>query len=626
MRLRRVFLLLSFLSTVPSPSTSTTNTKTSPPCPMDLSYVKTVPWNSSTCRRSDTTTLSSQNPCCVTLLSLYGIGLAQHLSATSLFQLPDLSTSVSCMDEFQSTLDDLSLARNLTSMCFDPIQFVSGPSKCAGIETEKDWVDKLGATDPLDTACRPDVSVLSQCDACATAGETVQSRLVAISGNASQATDCFNFAVLYAAGVVNELGPESLGAMSCIFELSLITTTVSGRKGKSVIVIVSSAGGAVVVVSCVLGILYCWCLRSHKRNAALVDPSLDEENKRISPSMYNNPGLKLFELEDLEEATNHFSEQNVIGHGGFGVVYKGTIPNGTTIAVKRLINMDFQGDYEFYNEVEIISKLKHRNLVPLRGCAVNGPQSKDGTCQKYLVYDHMPNGSLSDHLFPAFNGRNGKDNGGLTWPQRRSIILDVAKGLAYLHYGVKPAVYHRDIKATNILLDADMRARIADFGLAKDSREVKSNVTAKLAGTHGYLAPEYALYGQLTEKSDVYSFGVLLLETMSGRKALQESHSEMSSTFLITDWAWSLIKQGKIEEVLDASLLSNTDNMESYLRKTMERFILVGILCSHVNATLRPTISDALKILEGNLPVPQVPDRVYAPWPLVSSPDGDDNY
>ncbi|KAL9271908.1 putative receptor-like protein [Drosera capensis] len=559
---------------------------------MDLSYVKTVPWNSSSCRGSDTTTLSSQSPCCVTLLSLYGIGLALHLNATSLFQLPDLPTSVSCMAEFQSMLEVLSLARNLTSMCFDPIQFVSSPSKCAGIETEKDWVGKLGDTDPLDTVCRPDVSVPSQCDACATAGQTVQSRLVAISGNTTQATDCFYFAILYAAGVVNELGPESLGAMSCIFELSLITTTVSGRKGKSAIIIgLSSAGGAVVVVSCVLGILYCWCLRSHRRNAELANSSLDEENKRISPSMHNIPGLKWFELEELEEATNHFSEQNVIGHGGFGVVYKGMIPNETAIAVKKLINIDFQGDYEFYNEVEIISKLKHRNLVPLRGCCVvYGAESKDGTCQRYLVYDHMPNGSLSDHLFPALDGRNGTDNGGLAWPQRRSIIVDVAKGLVYLHYGVKPAVYHRDIKATNILLDADMRARIADFGLAKDSRQVESHVTSKLAGTHGYLAPEYALYGQLTEKSDVYSFGILLLEAMSGRKALQESHSEMSSTFLITDWAWSLIKQSKIEEVLDASLLSNTDNRESYLRKTMERFVLVGILCSHVNATMRPTI------------------------------------
>ena len=223
----------------------------------------------------------------------------------------------------------------------------------------------------------------------------------------------------------------------------------------------------------------------------------------------------------------------------------------------------------------------------------------------------MPNGNLEDHLFLVSEQQKLKKS--LTWPQRKSIILDVAKGLAYLHYGVKPAIFHRDIKATNILLDEDMRARVADFGLAKQSREGQSHLTTRVAGTHGYLAPEYALYGQLTEKSDVYSFGVVVLEIMCGRRALDLSSAGSLKAFLITDWAWSLVKSGNIEEALDASLLKDDSFGSSNPKSIMERFLLVGILCSHVMVALRPTISDALKMLEGDIEVPQIPDR---PMPL----------
>ncbi|KAK9929205.1 hypothetical protein M0R45_026311 [Rubus argutus] len=218
----------------------------------------------------------------------------------------------------------------------------------------------------------------------------------------------------------------------------------------------------------------------------------------------------LFKIQDLEKATNNFSQKNFIGRGGFGLVYKGVLPDGTTVAVKKVVEIDFQGDAEFCNEVEIISNLKHQNLVPLRGCCVvEGEDNyEERVSHRYLVYDYMPNGNLDDHLFlaPSSNQIRGIERSS-TWPQRKGIILDVAKGLAYLHYGVKPAIYHRDIKATNTLLDADMRARVADFGLVKQSMEGQSYLTTRVARTHGYLAPEYALYGQLTKKSDAYTFG-----------------------------------------------------------------------------------------------------------------------
>jgi len=177
-----------------------------------------------------------------------------------------------------------------------------------------------------------------------------------------------------------------------------------------------------------------------------------------------------------------------------------------------------------------------------------------------------------------------------------------------LHDGIEPAIYHRDIKSTNILLDDDMNACVADFGLARImNTEEESHIATKVAGTHGYLAPEYALYGQLTDKSDVYSFGVLLLEIMSGRMALDTS-AESVSHYLITDWAWALVKQGKTTEIVDESIRQSGPEI------VMERFVLVGILCSHVMVAFRPRMVDAVRMLEGEAEIPEIPDR---PLPLM---------
>jgi serine/threonine protein kinase len=454
------------------------------------------------------------------------------------------------------------------------------------------------------------------------AGLQVQRYLISIDGNSSQAKalDCFYFAILYAAGIVNKLGPESDGAVTCIFGLSLNSQAGSSSKGHSGLVFgLTGAGVAILVMSCLLG-FYFWFDRSwrRKKKNALggnLGNGYDlEELGSSRPRVRPNTGSIWFKIEELEKATNNFSQKNFIGRGGFGLVYKGVLQDETVVAVKKVIESEIQGDVEFCNEVEIISNLKHRNLVPLRGCCVvDGDEEYDERRnQRYLVYDYMPNGNLENHLFLSADGGMGKKL--LTWPQRKSIILDVAKGLAYLHYGVKPAIYHRDIKATNILLDADFRARVADFGLAKQSTEGQSHLTTRVAGTHGYLAPEYALYGQLTEKSDVYSFGVVILEIMCGRKALDLS-SGSPQAFLITDWAWSLVKAGKVEQAFDASLLKDGgDSVNSNPKSIMERFVLVGILCAHVMVALRPTILDALRMLEGDIEVPSIPDR---PMPLA---------
>jgi serine/threonine protein kinase len=260
------------------------------------------------------------------------------------------------------------------------------------------------------------------------------------------------------------------------------------------------------------------------------------------------------------------------------------------------------GDEEFTNEVEIISHLRHRNLVPLRGCCIADDDVEEGK-QMFLVYDYMPNGSLDQYIFAEDNGKEGRRSR-LSWTQLRAVVLDVARGLRYMHHGVKPGIFHRDIKATNILLDADMRASLADFGLARRSREGQSHLTTSVAGTHGYLAPEYALYGQLTEKSDVYSFGVLVLEVISGRHALDLA--DPSGVVVITDWAWALVKAGRAREVLAEALRKDPG---AGAAGAMERFVLVGILCAHVTVACRPTMLEALRMLEGDVDVSELPDR-----------------
>ncbi|RYQ89776.1 hypothetical protein Ahy_B09g096244 isoform E [Arachis hypogaea] len=212
-----------------------------------------------------------------------------------------------------------------------------------------------------------------------------------------------------------------------------------------------------------------------------------------------------FTLRDLELATNRFSKENVLGEGGYGVVYRGQLINGTSVAVKRILNNIGQAEKEFRVEVEAIGHVRHKNLVRLLGYCIEGTH-------RILVYEYVNNGNLEQWLHGAM-----RHHGYLTWEARIKILLGTAKALAYLHEAIEPKVVHRDIKSSNILIDDDFNAKVSDFGLAKLLGAGKSHVTTRVMGTFGYVAPEYANTGLLNEKSDVYSFGVVLLEAITGR-------------------------------------------------------------------------------------------------------------
>ncbi|CAI9103842.1 OLC1v1002414C1 [Oldenlandia corymbosa var. corymbosa] len=448
------------------------------------------------------------------------------------------------------------------------------------------------------------------------AGFKVHSQLLKFDHESSHAKGCFYYTVLYAAGVANKLGPESFGAVSCIFGLPIALNSKAENMSKLALRSGAAGSGSAVFLVCVLMIGYLGWKHLRRKKKQFKDQMNFEtelDDQILRPRWRSKRASLWFKIKEIERATDWFSPNNCIGRGQSGIVYKGMLEDGTVVAVKKIIESDFLGDAEFLNEVEIIGNLKHRNLVPLRGCCVSERnQNHFGETQRYLVYDYMPNGNLNEHLFLT-QGQTGIGRKPLTWLQRKNIILDIANGIAYLHYGVKPGVYHRDIKTTNILLNADLRARIADFGLARQSREGDSHLTTRIVGTHGYLAPEYALYGQLTEKSDVYSFGMVVLEILTGKKALDLSSSS-SRPLLVTDWVWSLVKEGKTQEAFDPSMLRTAECGRSRNQKgTMERFLMVGVLCAHLMVALRPTILDALKMLEGDIELPAILDRpIYA--------------
>ncbi|KAL9383706.1 hypothetical protein Peur_024029 [Populus x canadensis] len=295
-----------------------------------------------------------------------------------------------------------------------------------------------------------------------------------------------------------------------------------------------------------------------------------------------------FTLRRLKAATDNFNSENKIGEGGFGSVYKGELADGTIIAVKQLSPKSRQGNREFVNEIGMISCLQHPNLVRLYGCCIEGDQL-------LLVYEYMENNSLSRALFGA-----GSETSFLTldWPTRYKICVGIARGLAFLHEGSAIRIVHRDIKGTNVLLDKDLNAKISDFGLAKLNEEENTHISTRVAGTIGYMAPEYALWGYLTDKADVYSFGVVALEIVSGKS--NSSYRPENENVCLLDWAHVLQKKGNLMEIVDPKLQSEFNKEEA------ERMIKLALLCTNASPSLRPAMSEVVSMLEGQTSIQEV--------------------
>ncbi|XP_021294052.1 probable LRR receptor-like serine/threonine-protein kinase At1g53430 [Herrania umbratica] len=304
------------------------------------------------------------------------------------------------------------------------------------------------------------------------------------------------------------------------------------------------------------------------------------------------PGGGLFTYRQLKVATQNFNNANKIGEGGFGAVFKGVLPNGTAIAVKQLSAKSKQGSREFVNEVGVISALQHPNLVKLLGCCIDENQL-------LLVYEYMENNSLAHALFGPEELRVQ-----LNWTIRSKICRGIAKGLAFLHEESKLKIIHRDIKTTNILLDKDFTAKISDFGFAKLHEGEKTHVITKIAGTTGYMAPEYAMRGHLTSKADVYSFGVVLLEIVSGQNSA--SYRPNDESVYLLDLAYVLQEKGDLLALVDPILGSE------YAAKEAKMILELAMLCTNPSPTLRPSMSEVVKVLKGKSRLNYTPS--HAPY------------
>ncbi|RVW87190.1 Cysteine-rich receptor-like protein kinase 29 [Vitis vinifera] len=354
-------------------------------------------------------------------------------------------------------------------------------------------------------------------------------------------------------------------------------TTGDGKSNRTrtVIIVVIATVVSVILVSSI-----CICIFLRMRKPKDKDEPGDE-NLSVESLQFN--------LDPIRNATKNFSDSNKLGQGGFGAVYKGTLSNGQDIAVKRLSKGSGQGELEFKNEVLLVAKLQHRNLVRLLGFCLEG-------IERLLIYEFVPNTSLDHFLFDPIKRLQ------LYWERRYKIIVGIARGLLYLHEDSRLRIIHRDLKASNVLLDEEMKPKIADFGMARIfSLDQTQGDTSRIVGTYGYMAPEYAMHGNFLVKSDVFSFGVLVLEIISGQKNSCFRNGENVEDLI--SFAWRSWRDGSASNLIDPSVSSGS-------RSEIMRCIHIGLLCVQENVADRPTMASVVLMLSSysiTLPLPSQP-------------------
>ncbi|KAK1390415.1 Receptor-like serine/threonine-protein kinase [Heracleum sosnowskyi] len=337
-----------------------------------------------------------------------------------------------------------------------------------------------------------------------------------------------------------------------------------------------------LLLAVVIALIFVLALRKRKQKEE-DNMKLSSETVALNKIESEDWELLLIDFKRIVKATDNFSQDNKLGEGGFGPVYKGMLNDGKEIAVKRLSKNSGQGEDEFINEVSCIAKLQHRNLVTLLGCCTEKGE-------RILIYEYMVNKSLDTFIFDQ--SRNSTD-----WPKLYNIISGIARGLLYLHQDSKLRIIHRDLKASNILLDHEMNPKISDFGMARifEGSQTEAN-TARIVGTYGYMSPEYAIDGVFSVKSDVYSFGVLILEMVSGKKNRLFSHPDHCLNLL--GHAWKCYNEGKFSGLIDEVSLESRNGMK------VLRVIQIGLLCVQQDPIDRPVMSEVVLMLSSNMKLP----------------------
>ncbi|XP_058739393.1 cysteine-rich receptor-like protein kinase 10 [Vicia villosa] len=398
--------------------------------------------------------------------------------------------------------------------------------------------------------------------------------------------------------------PSSIISVTKNSTATTTTTTTKGKKRKlrtAIAIVLACVVAGILVVG---GCIYCERRKPKPEYTAEIEvqetyEDEDEDEVRAGNDLKVGDLLQ-FDFETIKLATSNFSDENALGQGGFGTVYKGTL-DGLDVAIKRLANNSKQGETEFKNEVLLTGKLQHRNLVKLLGfCLHRG--------ERLLIYEFVPNKSLDYIIFDPIKRAN------LNWERRFKIIKDIARGLLYLHEDSRLQIVHRDLKTSNILLDNEMNPKITDFGIAKLFAPNQTHgMTSTVIGTYGYMAPEYIKHGEFSIKSDVFSFGVIILEIVCGRRNIKFRDGENIKDLL--DNAWENWKTGTSLDIVDPML------DQSFNKNEKMRCIHVGLLCVQEDVDVRPTMSSVLLMLSSTsfpLPEPSEPPFLMQPKRALS--------
>ncbi|CAN6205609.1 unnamed protein product [Urochloa humidicola] len=398
-------------------------------------------------------------------------------------------------------------------------------------------------------------------------------------------------------GVRCDIRYENNVFMATSDNMVTLTPLVNSSKGNSTTLwVVATVVPVTLLLACFLA-CFLWIRKRRRRVTSMSGtvsvPTMSMEMEQVLKLWRieeSDSEFSLYDFDQIADATDNFSDHHKLGQGGFGLVYKGELPGGLEIAIKRLSSCSVQGLMEFKTEIQLIAKLQHTNLVRLLGCCVQADE-------KMLIYEYMHNKSLDFFIFDAEKGKI------LTWERRFRIIDGIAQGLLYLHKHSRLRVIHRDLKASNILLDRDMNPKISDFGMARIfcSNVTEANTT-RVVGTHGYIAPEYASEGLFSIKSDVFSFGVLLLEIITGKRTA--GFYQYGKYFNLTGYAYQLWQDGKWHELVDPALGDDLPVPE------VMRCLQVALLCVQDSADDRPNMSEVVALLgsEGvTMPVPRQP-------------------
>ncbi len=662
-------LTTSFAASSPSPEAGMIDDVQT--CPLNFTALDKFPY---VAQQAADETLDNATRC-LALHDGLAVVMSEYLKNTNFFLVP-AETAPACLQAYDVQLAKQGFttsATTLSSVCgISASDITRSTDHCEHIQTLEDFkrLITISVSGAINNSCSGVLgsgnSRSTLCPACISQMlmmATVLEQKANGSSISSTSAGCYNYTLLYVGAFVQPGGPLDPTAVVCLW--NILPDQVQGMRSSKVVPVVIGAT-AVVVVS--MGAAVILFLHYRKREIAKQIAYVKQTTQMVECSSVSADfAMVWYSLDEMKAATHNFATDTIAGSGAFANVYRGVLEDGTEIAVKRFKNCSPNGDADFIREVEALSNARHKNLVTLRGCCIASSSSSTGQYvmgvpenihQRIIVCDFMQNGSLHDFLFRSPTtaasreqlleqlSASSSNTKILDWPTRQKIAIDMARGIDYLHYRAQPQILHRDIKSSNILLDSNFNARVSDFGLAKFTPDGITHLTTRAAGTFGYIAPEYALYGQLTERSDVYSFGVVLLELISGRKALlagppaatptttmttttkptttataTQAADRNSGFTLITDWANFLVKSGNWIEVLDPRMMmmmnksNNPDTSDdeassiNYLGD-MERFVTVALLCAHPQIAYRPTITQALRILENaQHELPVLPDR-----------------